>query len=202
MTRAKPLRVGAGVDAAYGRFINIDLKPHFNNRGATRPHERRDGNFNYKKNSYPREELATDSANIILNGIPFNLEECGSPKNDNLICLEQFIPFPKEPCRLVHLLGASDMGSYPAMLTLVTCGGRKIARKFGLSLWWGHNAPPEFNEQVAFTFSCLRYRTHDQNDIHPRLLISTVVVGDEEPLAGLWLPDNPFMHIFGITLRG
>lgn len=184
-----------------GNFICLDLREFLNNRGATQSCDRVHGNFNYKGNSYPLEEFGTPNSLKYFFDIPFVFPQVGKKGFDNLLCLGQNLRVPLFSYKKIYFLGACDMGSHRSEVCVQSTNGESVLKDFGLTIWWGGGATPDFGEKMAAACSCLRYRTHDQHNIFPRLWLQTVELDSQVPYSVIFLPDNPFMHIFAVTLE-
>lgn len=177
------------------RTIPMDLRPHLNNQGATRPDRPDTGRLNVWRNSLPADgrPISTSCDGVVLHSVPLT---GGSP--DNVLCRGQVVELPG-PVRAdwTYLLCCAERRSR-ATLTYYFDDGSSCEQPWLVSdLWEGEAA---FGEQPAHRSGAIHYPHHVQPGIGITLWVQRVPVPPRLPLTALRLPRTANVHVFSAVL--
>lgn len=177
--------------------IKIDI--YLNNKGITNLDTKAYGDFSGVGSSYLSDELPNEK-HIVVNNIPFIFQN-GETSFDNMDFHNQEIVLPMGNYKRVHVLGASENGSFAERIELLNSKtGHKTAVKLGLTEWV--YLQPTFGEQVAFRTRNAYTLTNGK--ISGRQLTvwqqSINTLSDVE-FDRIVVGDNPGTHMFSLTME-
>ncbi|WP_368936670.1 hypothetical protein [Bacillus sp. SH8-8] len=184
------------------KALLVDLNEYLNNKGVAWETLNINASLEHTGFSLPG-ELLPNNQKVILNGIPFKFPKTDSKSYDHIACEEQMIIIEsKEKYRELNILGFSTRGNYSHNL-LVKYKDKKMDEKiqFGLSGWTALARYGQlfFNESIGITIPFHRNKGI-KNEYLSGIWIQTIYLNSAYLLESIQLPDNPYMHIFGITL--
>ena len=175
-------------------LITLPLEQHFNNIGVTADPFRERGDFDGGGGSYPYEDLCH------LVGVPYGLSEVcdGSGRLDNVCCEGQLVSLPRMIFAQRCTVTGSAEGSFEEPLRFEGDKAREVM--FGMTDFLACEAC--FGEELRAIASHYHDPNGDVNGPRPRLWSATVKFEPVLPITTLYLPGNPLLHIFSITLTG
>ncbi|MFF5846525.1 hypothetical protein ACIP4T_32860 [Streptomyces massasporeus] len=179
----------------------LDLRPHLDNTGITRPDDLGAGAFNVWSNTFPAQHLppADPDGTVDVGGVPFRFPaQLKGP--DNLRCTGQRLDVPKDRYDWIYLLAAGERRTED-VLHLHFADGTADPEWLRVPDFWPQT-PPHFGFTSGITFPVMHYPRHIQRDMSPSLWRVRVPVPREAELTGIHLPDNPAIHVFALTLCG
>jgi len=189
--------------------LPVSLDALFDNDAIADARDRSDGNFDCPDHPadipgsvFPAEYLPATGSVFSFDGIHFLFPSKERGDFNNLACAGQRLEPPRARYRAVHILGASENGSYRATLQLAYEEGPAEAQ-FALTDWC---QVASFGERTAFEAEC-RYtysserRRVVREDIRPRLWLQRIALDPTKTLTSITLPYNRRMHIFAVTLE-
>jgi len=190
--------------ASYPAFesntIMLDVSSLFNNTGFTangRPHP---VGFNVWGNTLPLEHIPwTRPGHVVVGGIEFRLasSETGAP--DNFRCSGQFLSVPEHRYDWIHVLAAAERRTEDAV-QLHFDEGIVDPEWLRVSDFWPETEP-WFGEHHGMRFEVLQYPRHTQTNMGPAVWVTRIPVSRQATLRAMRWPDNPAIHVFGITLQ-
>lgn len=157
MSNATVVRDLTTVRTVMRTFVNVDLRPYFNNDGMSFDAAKNDGDFDGNGGTFPAEELPPSNALIHLDGVPFYFPSKEDGARNNMALSGQSIAFPPVRIKAVHVLGAVEGQAgevYEEEVTLSLEDGTLHPFYIGMSNWL---LPPRYNERVAFQCSHLHF---------------------------------------------
>ena len=177
-------------------FMPVDLAAHLNNVAFTTRQNLGDGELNVWGNSLPAGTLGSDTAEIA--GIPFAGIRSGPGMSDNVRCAGQYVELPACAADWLHLLAASERRCED--IAHVHYGSGAVDPEWlRVSDFWPGRA--RFGEVLAARSTAMHYPHHRQEGLSGQVWAVRVPVTRREPLCGLRLPDNPALHVFGLTVE-
>ena len=189
--------------------LPLSLEPLFDNDAISAFGNRADANFDCPDHpvdipgsAFPAEYLPSSGSKLMLDGIWFLFPSKEPGDLNNLGCGGQRIKLPPGRYKALHLIGASENGSFSATLDLAYKEGPAEA-KLSLTDWC---QKPGFGERVAFeaafrsTYSSARGRVV-REEVRPRLFVQTLKLDPAKTLEELTLPYSRRMHLFAATLE-
>ncbi|MEC1686930.1 hypothetical protein [Bacillus mojavensis] len=177
----------------------LDIKPYFNNRGIAEKHVSYEEGFSLGKGVYPEEYLPKVGGLFSVDQIDFKFPARNEKKFDNLAMDNQSIPFTSSSIHSIYLLGASANGSFSEPVTVKRKGQEICVFKLKFSDFITKQM--KFSgERLILECPVLRYANIDVDYYRPKIFLHTekfqVPIQADEIVLG----DNPFIHIFSITL--
>lgn len=210
--KGRPLVVKADLS-----FHILDLSPYFNNRGiaADRP-KGPDADLDGCGAAYRVDSLPEPNSVIPLNGVRFLFPGIGHPSGDNLVPMGQCLSVPANRYIELHVLGASEWGSFEEEILLRYEDGSGESALLGLTDSLSETGPL-FGEKTGIRckvgipdefIPLLFYLGLDQTSEHTKeleldgtLWHQVVALDPHKILTSIRLPDNPSMHLFALTLQ-
>ncbi|NQT50745.1 prolyl oligopeptidase family serine peptidase, partial [bacterium] len=189
--------------------LPLNLESLFDNDAIAGPAKRSDGNFDCPDHPadipgsvYPAENLPASGTRFMLDSVWYLFPSKEDGDDNNVACNGQRIAVPPGRYRALHIVGASENGSFRAPLAVTYQEGPAEA-ELALTDWCQR---PSFGEAVAFeasarfTYSAERRRVV-REPVRPRLFVQTVRLDPEQTLEAIALPYKRRMHIFAATLE-
>ena len=181
-------------------FVTLNLEEYFCNKGFSFSNRMDEANFTGIGSSYPA-ELMPQSEVIDINNIPF-IFPTNNSKFDNMEFNRQVIKFEHDSYESIHFLGAADNGSFEEELILSDGDNYKTVT-LGFTNWLEQN--PIFGEEVAINFQYMHTKSGKKiEELSPKIWFNKVEIQQSTSVPffnSITFPDNPGMHIFGITLK-
>lgn len=181
-------------------FITVNLRSYFNNKGISSAKKVYKGDFSGVGSSYPSDELPVSESLITIENVPFIFPD-KEATYDNMDFYEQSIEVPKNVYNKIHVLGASDNGSFNENINLInTSTNNRRSVKLGLTEWvYKH---PVFGEKVAFRTNKAHSKTAGIiNGKSLTIWYQCSKILPEYEFNMLKFGDNPGIHIFSLTLE-
>jgi predicted esterase len=188
--------------------VPLNLEPLFDNDAIAGPQNRDDGNFDCPDHpadlpgsTFPAENLPASGTKFMLDGVWYLFPSKEPGDVNNVACNGQRIAVPPGRYRALHVVGASENGSFRAPLKLIYEEGPDEA-ELALTDWCQDS---QFGESVAFeashryTYSELWGRVV-QDKAKPHLFVQTIALDPEQTLKSIGLPYKRRMHLFAATL--
>jgi hypothetical protein len=176
--------------------LPVDLNEHWNNVAFTTPSTLGLGGLNVWGNSLPAGTLPAGRATI--GGLPFLLAAADGRNPDNVRCAGQFIALPHVRADWIHLVAAAERRC-EEHVHLHFATGATDPEWLRVSDFWP--AAAHFGELLAARTEAMHYPHHVQRGLGGQIWLVRVPVTRRETLTGMRLPDNPAMHVFGLTLE-
>ncbi|MFP4055824.1 MAG: NPCBM/NEW2 domain-containing protein [Candidatus Brocadiia bacterium] len=188
--------------------VPLNLEPLFDNDAIAGRGDRADGNFDCPDHPidipgsvFPAEHLPATGTRFSFAGVHFLFPSKERGEVNNLSCSGQRIQVPPGRYKSLHLVGASENGSFREPLGLAYKEGPAEA-ELALTDWC---QAAKFGERAAFHAQC-RY-TWDSDrarmvreEVQPRLWLQAIPLDPSKTLEALSLPYNRRMHLFAATL--
>lgn len=177
-------------------FLPLSIESQMNNKGIHNS-QNIQAAFSAGGASYPGGQLPSDEI-IKVKAIPFLFYNVHHHRYDNLELNGQACSFAAVFARSLLVLGASDNGDFFESLCLQYEDGKAQRVRLGLTNWTSTQAA--FGETAAFTCSsiCVSDR---QVDIPSTIWLQKIACNNKWRLKAFQFDDNPFMHIFSVTLE-
>lgn len=176
-------------------FLPVNLYNYFNNIGVTSEENIDEGNLTLFGSSLPKEGPFNEEV-FYFENIPFYLKK--KLKFDNVAMEGQEIEINSLNVNKVHIVGSSTSGSYFDNIIFKDRNGGIVTHKLKLSDF--------ILEKPLFKENKLFYRFSKVNNKGPialkgSLWKQTLSFEENIDLQNIILLDNPFMHIFAITIE-
>ena len=144
------------------KFVLVPLHHHFNNNGISLHLHQSDGDFDCYGQTYPSEELPQSGEIISVDQVEFLFPIKKEGYKNNIAFNSQTIQVPENGYSFLHLLGASDGGSFEEEIGC--CYESGVAKcKVGLTDFF--EKEPRFGETVGLR--CSHYHTRsDKGGCH------------------------------------
>ncbi len=189
-----PFNVPLSARASFGI---MHLNEVFNNDAISYDSNRADVN-EWFLGAYPAEELPESEQTICMADVPFVFPRKDDGASNNFYLANQVVSFP--PMKLVKLffLCAGDFGDYSEEIEIHFLNGSKQIRILGFPD--GFNSSPTLGASYGLRCSHSHHKGSDLN--FPRSIwLQEVQVNSNIAVCGLAFGDNPFAHIFSITIQ-
>ncbi|MFD2671668.1 hypothetical protein [Marinicrinis sediminis] len=184
-------------------YQKLNLNPYLNHKGIswTTPHREIAASLEHLGLSLPGEALPHDEE-VILNDIPFQFPKTDEAF-DHISCEGQEIRMDRvQGVRSLYILGCCSHGDYEEKGALVFADDAVESILFRLSYmarWhWDHRLT--FDDQMGLHTAYHR-SGHSRLDIGAGIWMNRIGMACDRPLQAIRLPDNPYMHIFAMTLE-
>ncbi|MFW6163445.1 MAG: hypothetical protein ACODAJ_11805, partial [Planctomycetota bacterium] len=191
------------------RQLPVNLEALFDNDAIAGVRDRSDGNFDCPDHAahvpgstYPAEYLPATGSAFSFRGVHFLFPSKERGDFNNVACAGQRLEVPPGRYRALHIIGASENGSFRDRLKLAYKEGPAEA-ELALTDWC---QAAKFGERAAFTAEC-RYTYASERGrvvreaIEARLWPTTIPLDPRKTLEALSLPYNRRMHLFAATLE-
>jgi hypothetical protein len=178
-------------------FEVINLNPYFTNHGFTFENNQEIGNLSLGGSSLPGTNISFDIP-FQVDDIPFQLgKNCDG---DNVEMSGQVIAFKEMKIHRIHVLGVSNNGDFYDWIYLSNNGKQLLKEKLYLSDFV--SIKPSFNDKLAISFPYLHSQGGIREQYKPNLWLYSINVSEDFGINQITLEDNPFIHIFAITIEG
>lgn len=174
----------------------LDIRDLFNNRGTTYEDGMEQGMLTLATSSLPAEEIKFGRT-IYYNQVPFIMFK--TELYDNMVLESQEIIFNTQNIKRVHFLGCSSDGSFFEWISFLKDTEKKGTYRLALSEFVSNK--PEFNNKRAFSMSCVHTKRGKNFNFQPSMWHETIRFENGREINKIRFADNPFMHIFSITLE-
>ena len=179
------------------KYINIDISPAINNKGATYSNYE-DGFLSMGLSSLPAAEIPF-SSEMVYQSVPFRFYS--NERGDNIELSGQSLLFEELKVKKIHILGGSSHGDYFENIYLLHNEKTVFKGIFNLTNFISEESAPEFMNSPAIVFSCLHTVSGKKNNYKPIMWYSCIDVNEHVNANKLVFEDNPFMHVFSLTLE-
>ena len=189
--------------------LPVNLEARFDNDAIAGAQDRADGNFDCPDHAahvpgstYPAEHLPATGSVFSFDKIHFLFPSKERGDLNNVACAGQRVELPPGRYTALHVVGASENGSFRDKVELAYKEGPAEAA-LALTDWC---QKPGFGERTAFeadaryTYSSERNRVV-REDVEPRLWLQTIRLDPRKTLEAVTLPYNRRMHLFAATLE-
>ena len=189
--------------------LPVNLEALLDNDAIADSRDRADGNFDCPDHAaqvpgstYPAESLPSTGSVFSFSKVNFLFPSKERGDFNNLACAGQRVELPPGRYTALHVVGASENGSFRDTLELAYKEGPAEA-ELALTDWC---QKPGFGERTAFEAECRYTYSSDRGrvvreDTRPRLWLQTIRLDPAKTLEALSLPYNRRMHIFAATLE-
>ncbi|WP_139487913.1 hypothetical protein [Brevibacillus dissolubilis] len=179
---------------------HFDIQLFLNNKGIVDAAAREEGGFSLGFTSYPSELLPPEGSIFTWNDVSFRFPVRSADGFDNFVLEEQRMSVVPRNYTSIAILGASTNGNFYEELSLLY--QREETYRFKLKLSNFIEQESWFGEAVALECAYGRCRTSDIDYYKPKIYCVTETLPDHLLFDEIVMGDNPFMHIFAITIRG
>ncbi|CUB19111.1 hypothetical protein BN2127_JRS3_01775 [Bacillus safensis] len=177
-------------------FYQLNLKEYFNSTGITTLDEASKGSLDIFANlSFPKEYF---QENMYFNNIPFKIE-LDSILDNISIDDELKVSFERNNFTDVYILGACNNGNFSNNIHFYSEENLIFSKKIHITDLM-EEIPYKRNEK--FVTSDYVYTPNGKLDTTISLWVERIQFSKEFLLDSLTLEENPFIHIFAITLGG
>ena len=189
--------------------LPLNLEALLDNDAIADVRDRADGNFdcpdhaaNVPGSTYPAEVLPATGSVFSFNKVHFLFPSKEQGDFNNVACAGQRLEIPPGRYKALHIIGASENGSFRSGLLLAYKEGPAEA-ELALTDWCQE---PGFGERTAFeadaryTYSSERNRVV-REAVKPRLWLQAIQLDPKKTLESVVLPYARRMHIFAATLE-
>lgn len=189
--------------------VPLKLEALFDSDAIADAQRRSDGNFDCPDHAadipgsvFPAENLPATGSKFSFDGISFLFPSKERGDYNNVSCNGQRLEVPPGRYRALHVVGASENGSFRDVLSLAYKEGPAEA-ELALRDWC---QKPAAGDRVAFEAPC-RYtwssekRAMVREETAPRLWLVRVTLDPNKTLEAIALPYNRRMHVFAATLE-
>jgi hypothetical protein len=178
------------------RYAEVDLSSAFTNNGFYCDGIPRITGFSIFPNAcFPAACLPPSGSLAVVHGVPFRIPPMDGL--NNIECMGQTVAVPQGRYTRIHLLGASETGSFAEEFQLLHAEGA-ASLPAGLSDWL--SAMSAFQERAAFT-SDLTYMAGELRPLRCSIWLQSLPSPTGALLHAIRLPDLPAMRLFAVTLE-
>jgi|SRR5699024_6366042 len=180
------------------KYEPIVLNPWYNNKGISSIDNLNDADFTGFGSSFLSEQLPVSGSSINIFGVPFIFPDKEKGKLDNMACMNQEITVKKDRYLKIHVLGASENGSFKEPIKL---SGDSIYESWlGLTDWI--ETQPQFNNKKALTCNGLNSnRSGLTKSVSTNIWYAKIEIDETGIYDKVLFVDNPSMHIFCLTFE-
>ncbi|EJR73593.1 hypothetical protein ORN01_21960 [Bacillus cereus] len=181
---------------------HLNLNTLFNNQGSLAKKEPNHQNtsFSLVESYFPSEYLPNYGEILKWNDTSFLFPERNKNNFDNLVLDNQIIKAPSGNTKEIYILGASNNGSFYDKVELHL--NKEIVYSFELALTDFIEKNTRFNDVTVLECPFVRNINHDLHQYTASLYCHKETLPSNIEFDEIKLGDNPFIHIFSITLRG
>lgn len=174
----------------------LDIHNYVNNKGITSSRDYSKGSLSLGGSSLPIEEFPNENCYCFY-GVPFKF--CIEDHADNIELEGQTINIPTVVTNEISFLGVSCNSDL--MDTVHFLFDETIVQSDKLYFSDLLSEKPAFKDESALKFSYLNTRVGKQNHFKPNIWYSSIKFLDYCKINKIMFEDNPFMHIFAITMH-
>lgn len=173
-------------------FVNINS--YLNNKGITDEDQIKLGDLSIGKSSIPLKLIEKNNPFTVGN-IPFSINT--KEKFDNICAENQRIEINTN-LKNIYILGVSCQGDYFEEMKIIK--DENVIEKFNIGFTDFLSSKPYFNDVLAFRSEYSHTQTGIAKDLKISIWLNSISLDRETFVKNLILPDNIFLHIFGITI--
>lgn len=181
-------------------FYIVELTEFYNNNGISYQGKADSADFTGNGSSFPAKDLPESNKIVKIGEVPFLFP----PKERNLMnnfdLFNQKISVPENLYTWIHILGASENGSFEEKLVF-SSENDKYATELGLTDYTEVNS--KYDEKVGFRCKGMNTKTSGYlSGFMSTIWYKSIDVSNARFYWDLMeFPDNASMHIFAITLE-
>ncbi|MCX7570243.1 hypothetical protein OS242_09740 [Tumebacillus sp. DT12] len=179
--------------------FHVDLTPFLNNAGTCTAADRT-GGFTPVGSCYPAEHLPAYGSAVVFEDKSFVFPVKTAEGYDNMELEAQEIGVPRAAYHQIDLLGACFNGSYFETFELLLDG--QVVHRFQVKLSNFGNNEGWFGEPTVIRCPLIRAKNMDLTNVTASIYGHFETLAEPILFDTIRAGDNPFMHIFAITLRG
>ena len=189
--------------------LPIDLEPLLDNDAVADARDRADGNFDCPDHAahvpgstYPAENLPSTGSAFSFSNVHFLFPSKEQGDFNNVACAGQRIELPQGRYKALHVVGASENGSFRDTLELAYKEGPGEA-ELALTDWCqaaGFGERTAFEADARYTYSSERNRVV-REAVKPRIWLQRIPLDPRKTLDAVVLPYSRRMHVFAATLE-
>ncbi|MFP3419018.1 hypothetical protein R0K30_03690 [Bacillus sp. SIMBA_154] len=177
-------------------YQTISLDDYVNNRGITHQNEYDKGQLTIGGASLPA-ELVMNLQHHLVEGIPFQF--IYKDQGDNIELEGQSIHLPLLEAEALHVIGCSSNGNLYENISFLREG--KVVYESRLSLTDVIEQEPAFNDRAAYAFDYIHTVAGINHHLTSRLWLNSLSLSHKVVFDEIRFQDNPFMHIFAMTIQ-
>jgi len=177
-------------------YTPLNIEKFFNNRGFTSKNDIAKGNLTLGNSSFPLDKFPLENP-IIYKGIPFCFYH--NLYGDNIELSGQKITFPSLNSNKLHIIGNSSNGNLSDYIYILN--QNNIMSKVKIKLTCLTETTPFFNNECFWKFDYLHNPLEGSNINSGVLWYVSIDIKDVINFDSFEFPDNPFIHIFAITVE-
>lgn len=180
----------------------LNLNPLLNNQGtlAEKEENYRNTSFSLGESYFPSEHLPNYGDIISWEETSFLFPKRNSDYFDNLVLDNQIIKVPQGNVKEVYILGASNNGNFYDKIDLRL--NNTVVYSFDLALTDFIEEDTWFNDAIVLECPFVRNISHNLHQYTAKMYCHKESLPSGITFDEIKLGDNPFIHIFSITLRG
>ncbi len=178
-------------------YVLVDLGSYFSNDGISWDHDPLDGDLDFNRTSFPAEQLPQAGEAASLCDVYFVFPPTDDGRDNNIVCYNQVVKFPRTHCVALHMLATSVSGTRRATFTVTYSDGSSSVLSQRIPDMKG---APGFGRYVGVETD---HKHSSEGDEAPggRLYVLSFKVDPAREIASLTLPEEPAVRVFGITLQ-
>lgn len=178
-------------------YVAVDLSGQFNNDGISWDPDPLDGDLDFSRVSLPGEQVPASGKVVALRDVYFVFPPTEDGRDNNILCYNQLVSFPKRRCAALHMLVTSVSGTRTATFAVTYADGSSSTLSQRIPDMTG---APGFGKYVAVETD---HRHTSEGDVTPgvRLYVFSFNLDPSKELVSLTLPEMPAVRIFAITLQ-
>lgn len=177
----------------------LDLNAYFNNKGITDIYDRDKGNLDpFIGLSLPASYLVNELV-IKKDDDKIPLRFCLNNDVDNMELMEQKILIEEKLYSDIYIVGTCNNGNFYNDILLYSTNG--ITQKKRIYLSDLFEEQPSNDEVCLISFPYTHTKVGIDNHLKPKLWLHHIKLDKPFKINCIKFSDNPFMHIFSITLK-
>lgn len=177
-------------------YLCLNLEKYLNNKGTTSEDDMKNGNLSIGNSSLPEKNVLLNTEFSYKN-IPFFISK--KDYFDNIELEGQKLTFKPLPITAIHILGVSSNGDYFEPIHFVRNNEVVNSEIFFLTDFL--SSEPAFRDEPAIQCKYLHTQSGINNYYKPTIWYDCIRFDQSIEVDGLQLEDNPFIHIFAISLE-
>lgn len=177
-------------------YQTLSLHDYVNNRGITYQNEYDKGQLTIGGASLPA-ELIMSVQDPIIEGIPFQF--IYQDQGDNIELEGQSLRFPPLEAEALHVVGCSSNGNLYEEISLLREG--HVVCETRLSLTDVIEREPAFHDRAAYAFDYIHTVSGINHHLTSNLWLDSLTFSQKVVFDEIRFQDNPFMHIFAMTIQ-
>jgi hypothetical protein len=177
----------------------LNLNEYFNNKGITSIHDREKGDLDpFVGLSLPSSHLTSEfTFKIGDDNIPLSFDLNSDVDNMELTGQEIFIE--EKFYSDIYIVGTCNNGNYYNDILIYCSDGTTLKKRIYLSDIFEENAS---NDEICLiSFPYTHTKTGVEEHLKPKLWLYHIKLENHLYIKGMKFSENPFIHIFSITLK-